>query len=843
MPQRPSAVVVILALVSGWAAAGEATFSAKPTAARDGDKHKLSFTVSAPTDVEVAVLGADGRIVRHLAAGVLGGKNPPPAPLAAGLAQSVEWDGRDDFGKPAGGGPFKFRVRAGMRPAFDGFVGASPYILDTVRGMVVDAAGNLYVLNQMIDGHGGWPFDLRVYDRKGNYLRSLMPFRAGLKKDDAEVLKAVDAGGQMIPRNFQSTWPHLYPTDATLRLAGLAPDGTLILYDDQLRFVYRLRSADGGPAGRAFEEPLWPAKGPRLTGSAAAAMTGDGKTLFAAGVGTKPPKGQRLSDDWPDGCILKLALDKPGAGAEKLAAVALPDDYKQVLDNGWAPKMAKTALRDIALDAAGNVYVCDSAAGKVRKFDGAGKELAAMSVPGALRLAVSPKGGALYVVSSGKAGGTLAKYAACADGAKPQAALGFKCGYVMLAGDFTGEKPQLWLAPNIGETYTQLLRIEDAGAELRIVEDLSKRDPLALPIVDRLTVDPETDDLYVNNGWAKTYRFAGLTGKYNGAVKNGGPDPICATDTAISPDGHVFIQQGPSWSGPYERLTRDLKPAPFAETGKSVFGCVFARMGAGFCSKGSCATADGRLYSLGMLDWTKYFVVAYDAGGKPVEGPRGKGAVSETQAKGVYAAGVRSAIVGQVLDRCGGLKVDRAGNVYVGLQVFPPDYRRPAGFEKDPAFGGMSGSVLKFKASGGGTTAGRQGRAFEDYEGVERAYPGLAPFSGWNNGSCCVCRSPRFELDGFGRLVIPNALTCDVRVVDNAGNEIATFGAYGNFDSQWVPEGARDGKPLAAGPEIPLAWPLCAGASEKKIYVGDLVNRRVVRIDKRFAAEETCEAK
>jgi len=107
----------------------------------------------------------------------------------------------------------------------------------------------------------------------------------------------------------------------------------------------------------------------------------------------------------------------------------------------------------------------------------------------------------------------------------------------------------------------------------------------------------------------------------------------------------------------------------------------------------------------------------------------------------------------------------------------------------------------------------------------------------------CVCRSPRFDLDAYGRLAIPNTCTFDVRVLDNAGNEICSFGHYGNFDSQWVPEDSKDGKPLLATPEVPLGWPLSAGASEKKIYVGDLYNRRVVRIDKRFAAEETCEVR
>ena len=70
-------LLVVGCLVS---AAGEATFAAKPSATKDGDKVKVSFAVSAPTDVEVAVLSGDGKVVRHLAAGVLGTKNPPPEP-------------------------------------------------------------------------------------------------------------------------------------------------------------------------------------------------------------------------------------------------------------------------------------------------------------------------------------------------------------------------------------------------------------------------------------------------------------------------------------------------------------------------------------------------------------------------------------------------------------------------------------------------------------------------------------------------------------------------------------------------------------------------------------------
>ena len=53
-------------LILAWAAAsaGEVTFSAKPSAAKAGDKLKISFTISAPTDVEVAVLDSAGKFLR-----------------------------------------------------------------------------------------------------------------------------------------------------------------------------------------------------------------------------------------------------------------------------------------------------------------------------------------------------------------------------------------------------------------------------------------------------------------------------------------------------------------------------------------------------------------------------------------------------------------------------------------------------------------------------------------------------------------------------------------------------------------------------------------------------------
>jgi len=42
-------------------------------------------------------------------------------------------------------------------------------------------------------------------------------------------------------------------------------------------------------------------------------------------------------------------------------------------------------------------------------------------------------------------------------------------------------------------------------------------------------------------------------------------------------------------------------------------------------------------------------------------------------------------------------------------------------------------------------------------------------------------------------------------------------------------------------PAIPIGWPVCVGASDRYIYVGDCLNHRIVRVDKKFAAESLIE--
>ncbi len=837
---------VPLCLSCVLASAGEASFSSKPAAAKDGDKVKIAFTLAAPTDVEVAVLDAQGKVVRHLAAGVLGAGKAPPEPLKAGLAQEIVWDGRDDFGKPAAGGPFKVRVRAGMRAAFDGFVGADPYVMGRVRGLAVDAKGELYVLEQSYDGHFPGPFGLRVYDRGGTYLRTLMPFPANLKAADLADFKVIEGPeGTYLPCNQYSVWPHIHPyiSDRVKLSQSILPDGTLLLHDERFIRVFRIKSEDGRPvAGRFASE-----SGVKLPqydrgGSSVVAAAPDGKTVYAVGFAAKPPKGQKAHPDWPEGRVYRLNLDRFGESPEKLADLPIPEKPSP-LRVGWTADTAVSGLRGVAVDAKGNVYVCDAANDKVVCLAPDGKELGSADASRPYAVAVHPRSGAVYVVTCASPGSEgekkLIRFSGfpAAPKAEAELDLGAAGAAPFLALDAGAEKPVLWVS------CPMLLRIEDQGAELKVTGDLSERvDPMtSLAAVDKLTVDYGTDDLYINGGWNRTARFNGLTGKYNGPMKDGKPDPLVVTDTATSPDGHVYVQRGPSYSGPVERLDRELKPAPLAG-GKSVLGSVYARYGAGYCEKGICVGWDGTLYVTGMYDWARYAVFAFGPDGAPLEGPCLVGGIKSKEA---VSSGFKSCIAGPLYSRCGGLCVDRGGHLYIGAQALPEGHVRPAGFEKDPGYAEMVGSVIKIKPGAVLNDQNRRTKSLAKFEGALAVYPELAPFSGWRRSDGCVCRTPRFDLDPYGRLVIPNAITCSVRVVDNAGNEVLSFGRYGNFDSQYVPEGAKDkdARPLIAKPEVPLAWALGAGFSEKKIYVADLLSRRVVRMDVKYGAEETCDAR
>ncbi|HUT36048.1 MAG TPA: hypothetical protein VNE39_21350 [Planctomycetota bacterium] len=819
---------------------GEAlTFSTPPRATRQQDGAVVSFAVSAPTDVEVAILDAKGKVVRHLAAGALGGESPPPPPLKPGLAQAVAWDGKDDLGEPARGGPFQARVRAGMSVAFGRMIGGSPYTGSVdqmpyrapVNGLAVDAEGNLYVkMQSSIGSHGNsgrWPWHVRKFDKTGKYLVTLLPYPPSTDPAKATGFRLLDTGdGGLTPANENSLYPvfYVFGNEVVNRLV----DGALVFVHSERRQLNFFK-LDGSNALRTVT--MWPPEAklncPRWL-DIQVAFSPDGRTAYYSNVAGTAYDGKTPADvdpKWPQGRIYRQDI-QAGTPPERFFDLELPDwgAAKYWMPSAWDKK---TAAAGIAVDAKGNVLVCDLVNQQVVELSPEGKKLSATSVPWPDKVMVHPRTGDLYIISRGVSRGylppaKLSKIAGRGAQAKVVAELslsGTVGGSFALDTSAAGAREAgavLWLAGTTASD-TKLLRVEDRGERFEITDDqLLNRDRNAIEFLGYMDVDAEAELVYVTGSRNLVWRYQGDTGE-GGLVK------IKAVDLAVGPGGMVYAWGTGGYAGPVVRYTRDLEPAPLEATGKHTYGSLYGRAGRGCSVCGLDVDARGRVFATwGTNDC---HVVAYDAAGQPLPTER-----TVTRGEGEHK-GEAPALITGVSGYGGSIRVDLAGNLYLVQAGLPKGFTPPRGYEKDEAYRQAVGTILKFGPKGGERSKAED--AVMGFSGVQAVYPGCGPISRWRCDGSCACTKPRFDVDPFGRLYIPNAITFQVSVRDNAGNEIARFGAYGNFDAQ----GPKSKEPK---PDIPLGWPLAVGASDRFIYVGDCLNHRVVRVAKSFAAEALC---
>lgn len=844
--------------VSG-AVGAEAGFRTGSSLEKSGAGAKISFSLVAPADVEVAVIDSSNRVVRHLAAGVLGGANPPPEPLKAGLVQEVLWDGRDDFGNSAAGAPFKIRVRSGTDVKFGRFVGDQPYLV-MGQSIACDEEGNIYIQSNPGSPH------IRVFDPDGRYLREILPFPADLPPETMKSVMSWDSeGGAFRPRNGSALWPSFYGgqkmIQASVRAGVLCADfGRLYRLDPRGGIIGEsMASHDlwGGARRQGFPDSSQGGVGIWV------ALSPDGKYAYLSGPYSNKDQ------DVPPGRVYRVALDGKDTWKE-FATVKVTGKYSNHMgywDTYWGPR---SAVQGIACDSKGQVYVCDRENGRVVVFDQEGKELDSIAVPFAEQVAVHPASGAIYVLQKDRksysdAHVVLMKFDKTGDGVKPSATYTFSP---------QTRKPQMVLAAGTSRALVWItgvpggmLALEDKGVSFEPAKT-SYQPPADFPgNWVRFAVDPLRDEVYVQDGGHKVYRFDGRTGEGGRLMRDG--KPVFATDVSVGYDGLLYFQMAPGagpstaeYSGPLHRYTRDMNPAPYPSGTHVITPYTYSRYGHGLnCEKGFGIGPKGELYVSVMYAFAKYVIGGFGPDGKPINGLYMRGAFAKgSNFKGGQDKNWDSAVVGPIPGANGGVRVDLAGNIYVAMQVFPEKYAVPDKFAKDPSYAGSVGSVVRFNSTGGAVLGIADAESKQAdaprlaltrkmvAEGATRIYSGIGPLSGnWASTSdCCVCRVPRFDLDRYGRVYMPNAVGNCVRIVDNNDNLILEFGKYGNFDSQLVnpnTDAGRAGKPAVAVPGIPLAWPTGVGVSENSVYVSDSYNNRAVRVDLTWKNEEVLDIK
>jgi sugar lactone lactonase YvrE len=841
-------------------------FTAKPTATRRRDTVKIAFAVSAQTDVEVAVLDSRGRVVRHLAAGMLGGAKNPPEPLGPGLRQALEWDGTDDFGEKARGGPFTVRVRAGTGVRFGRLIGAEPNNFGTVEGVAGDEDGNIYLIGSR-GGSNQMAMCLRVFDSKGRYLREILPFPADLPPGSMKEVARWDARARSFrPRNLRNLNPDFYGqpgrywANPALTLVGVSKKSGVVLSDGSKLCILELNGAVRGKrfAGRRLGKLKNSGHGPTCM-----AVSPDGKWLYLAGpFSSRTRYGHKYNPEYPPGRVYRTSLTGSGPFAE---FATIDVDHKQGQGGAWLRNCShrghftvdKGPVCGVAVDAKGNVYVADRQRECVAVFDESGREIGKVAVKDPFRVAVHPIKGTIYVtefdcVGYHKFSCNLYKFSGYADGSKPVAthrfpvAKGLNRSHNMTL--VTGEDADvIWMSGVKGG----LVPLADRGESFERLSIVFKARGSVPRDWNRIAADFERDEIYISNGTSGVWRYDGETGR-GGRLRSGGK-PFYATDIAVGYHGLIYARTGKKYSGGFARFDRDLKPVRFEETGTHVLTpYVYSRMGNGFAERGLGVGPDGKSYLSFMYKWVGYAMAGFGPDGRPLQGkylksqfPAEKEKERKRYAAGMYGAG---SITSALPHENGGIRVDLQGNIYLGMFHRPKGFTPPAGFGKDRGYRVSVGSVVKMPPSGCAIAPKTLSKTTtKTIDGALRVYPGLAPFSSsreaFGGNTCCVCRVPRFDVDRYGRVIMPNAITNSVLIYDNAGNLLAEFGSYGNFDSQFVNEYAEAGKakrPTVAVPEVPLAWPTGTAVSEERIYVNDTYNRRAVRVDRTWAADASC---
>lgn len=884
-----TALVVSAFCAASAAGADDLKFVTRPASEGRSPGVRISFEVSAPTDVAVSIEDGEGHVLRHLAGGMLG--TNAPAPLARdSLKQSLRWDGKDDAGKEAGAGPFKARVKIGTKPEFDGFLLHNPAATGQIVALATGPAGEVYLFHCDPTANGNMGGNkLKVISRDGTPVRSLMPMPATLPADRLKALGVFQTeDGKIVPQLHNYEQLSFYPDPLGSR--GRSMPGYCSPAVDKQGWIYWLLlgprlaclDKDGGvPYSTLYSEPLLQIKGLRMSNQYAhgfdrpsLAVSGDGKWIYFAGLftGTGPKDGK------PVPAVFRVSLDSRGP-----AEVFLGDIGKAGADDKSLAGPRGLAVSD------GLVYIADFDNDRIMVFKEADRSLAGqVKIAKPDTLGVDPKSGALYVCcSTSKVTGDLVKIENYKTGKElyrmtlPRAGGNPWDFEHRIAVDASTNPVVIWL-PSLSYSKHNLMRIEDAGDKFAgPVDPRDLKTPWAEGPRD-MNVDRLRNELYVKANPERWYRLDEKTGKLVDILEPGRPQlGSSANGTQLIPgaDGTLYSW---SWSAGFYRFDRAGKPLnwPGQPTHTIPLGGIM-------CFQERHMELLGPEEFLIVLN-PQWSSEKYEKGVHPLSVlfPSGRPAMPAKADARMTSIGVinpAGRLLRTVIWQCmagATPRVDARGNIYLAEMVKPADRSCPAFFDgkldpparEERAAGSrfwtsyVYGSIIKFPPGGGAiwyrkqlpaAVAGEPPadllakpklkiRAHIGYnplceaelQGADWFRFGFAPYSCWSTTSTdtCMCEGSRFDVDPFGRVFFPNLCQFRVEMIDTQGNPICVFGEYGNED-----DGMRSAERGTPRSGIPLAWPTAVAVSDTHAYIGDTLNRRVVKVKLACAAEEVCE--
>ncbi len=802
-------------------------FKRKPTVSVKGEKARIGFEVNEACDVTVSIVNTEGKIIRHLASGLLGANSPNPFRKDS-LSQELVWDFKDDLGAKVSAGSYTVRVGLGLGVEYEKTVQWSPCNIQRIAGITCGPEGNLYVLEFYSYSHWLKAGTIRVFNRDGKYLRMLYPYPGNQPQDKVKGAHPVCyKDGSWIPTVYHgmshSTFPWLdllQPQSPTVNSRG-----ELVFVNAggrQLQTSKRLLAiGTDGSVSDHFAGPVITSEDVRGVPVVAYSAADDVYYVtHLRGYNVWAPKHGEHHH-----VVYRFKWNDPPPHPAELCSEPF---IGKLWQKGGGKKMLNDP-RDVAVDGKGNIYVADAGNSRVVAFTSDGTYMGEFSMSGVTALEVHPKNGTIYLLT----GGMLKKI----KGMSGKLVCEFRANGNMLALDHAASRPVLWIA---GKNNFQMF--VDQGDSLSAKGDPIKAraandsTPPGLDYNFEFSHNPDNQNVYMNGV------IDGNTGR---KIKE---FPRHVRVMTPGPDGFLygFGRSGRGGSKKkgwkhytVSRFTADLKPAKFTATETHEIA-VPATPSANQAGPSFTVSSDGRIV---VMDIHKLGTVS-------IFGIDGKVRTSKA-VTGLYSQGFHL------------VRSDSHGAFYFGSDVWEPDElisneiqgrlpwefntfydSKKHGIYSVPGFAAKPdwhyrhfvGSITKFSAKGGCVKTNEKGdyvlaRNHGGYingsiKGMEWLRNGFSPhmYRETENANC-NCEQGGFDVDPHDRVFIPNAFLFHVQVVDRNNNLILRIGKYGNADECSKEDG------------IGLAWPTCVSAGDTYVYIGDRLLRKMVRLKMVYHSE------
>ncbi len=394
-------------------------FVRKPSLTREGDDVTITFETAGWCDVTVAIEDDRGTIIRHLASGVLGPNAPVPF-VWNSRAQTLVWDGKDDKGEYVDDKDIvTVRVSLGLKPRFERTLFWHPGKMAGGKPAFVTSPEGIYVFS----GRG---FDhVRLFDRDGNYLRTVYPFPTKELAEIPDLIWHEFPDGPQLPikpNYYQSTLLQSGRNANLKRYRDGRYQGTLhgghgtffgaagqslAVSGDRLavigRRVSRFTTTGGGVAGASPHGPKVALPLPEPWRGHWLGMPPEGSLRREE----SRPKRAAIS---PDGRWLYLTAYHERAGnraywQHRVMRMPFEGDepptvFAEAPDVGGGPGKFNMPA-DVACDSQGRVYVADHKNDRIQVFDAEGQFVESVATKRPARVAVHHRTDEIFVFSWG----------------------------------------------------------------------------------------------------------------------------------------------------------------------------------------------------------------------------------------------------------------------------------------------------------------------------------------------------------------------------------------------------------------------------------------------------------